>query len=83
MCRAVEGNEALKGLRPFMQKCRLFHLDIIPHDFLGKALDEIKVEDHVEDFFLPFPVVAVEDKASVLMIAVMLCVLHEATCTYL
>lgn len=68
LCRAVERNESLSGLRPFLSKARLFHLDIVPHDFLGKALDEIKVEDHVEDFFLPFPVVAIEDRASVMLV---------------
>lgn len=69
LCRAVERNESLAGLRPFLQKCHVFHLDIVPHEGLVKYMDEIKIEDHVDDFFLPFPVVAVEDRASVLMAA--------------
>ena len=69
LCRAVENNESLREVRPYVEKARLFHLDVVPHEFLSKTLDEIRIEDHVEDFFLPFPVVAVEDRASVLVAA--------------
>lgn len=48
----------------------LFDLPYIPHEILPKSVDEDQYDFLQENFFLPFPITAIEDKAS-------LCILYD------
>lgn len=66
-CGAAE--RYLPAFEDILRKARIFIFDIIPHEELPKALPSEKIEWIRENFFLPFPVVAVEDKASCIVIS--------------
>jgi hypothetical protein len=55
----------LPQLIPSLEQAALFHFPGIPHNFLQEVKYEINYNEANELFHLPFPVVAIEDDASI------------------
>ena len=55
----------LPHLIPILDQAALFHFPGRPHEFLTAQRDQIDYDQANELFYLPFPVVALEDDASV------------------
>ncbi len=58
----------IPALIPTLQQAALFHFPGRPHDFLPQLKDQIDYDQANELFYLPFPVVALEDDASVVIL---------------
>jgi hypothetical protein len=72
LARTVEqykdSNTHVRGLWNLMQHSRLFVFDKLSQDFLPKAYTVEEAEFANESFFLPFPLIAVEDAAGVVFV---------------
>ena len=66
MCWIAE--KGLTPLQKILREARLFVFPARPHDVLPRSHSEEEIEFLRESFFLPFPTIAVEDKASCLII---------------
>lgn len=65
LCGIVEAH--IPEMIPILRKAKIFEFPVVPHEFLPKVFSE-DIEWFEENFFLPFPVVAIEDKASCMIL---------------
>jgi len=65
LCNMLERH--FPDLAPFMEEAKVFYLPVNPHEMLQDELEEDQ-GDRLDLFRLPFPIIAVEDNASVVVI---------------
>tara|TARA_R100001086_G_scaffold192515_1_gene109732 strand:- start:11032 stop:11964 length:933 start_codon:yes stop_codon:yes gene_type:complete len=56
--------DRFRGLRDILARAHVFHFDYAPHEVLPKSYTREELNFHAEHFVLPFPVVAIEDRSS-------------------
>lgn len=64
LCRIAERQPVPQQLRKAVEQARLFRFEFNPHEALPKAYKPDVLEWLMENLYLPFPCVAVEDRAS-------------------
>src|SRR4051794_2416218 len=62
LCAIAENQ--LPTLVPLLKRAKLFDFPHAPHEILPKSFPPDEAAFYRENFFLPFPVICVEDKAS-------------------
>lgn len=67
LCRFAERQTVLKGLQGILEQAHLFQFPYAPHDVLPKTYTREALDFHKEHFALPFPITAIEDNASCLV----------------
>lgn len=67
LCGVVERHAP--SLRTYLDDAALFFLDAAPHDILDKSVTAEELQFLDENFHLPFPVIAIEDAASCVILA--------------
>lgn len=65
-CRVAE--RQVPELERVLRRVALFLLPAAPHTFLPKSWEEDEAEFYQENFFLPFPMIAIEDTASLTLL---------------
>lgn len=68
LCKIVEHHQELRDLKQPLNEAALFVFDKPPHEFLPKSYDEADTRWLMDNFYLPFPVTAIEDPASVVVL---------------
>jgi len=66
VCRVAE--RAMPDLASMLSKSKLFWFDGKPHEFLPKEITDKDMEFLSEQFMLPFPIVAIEDVGSLVIL---------------
>ena len=66
ICGVAE--KGLPDLIPILKKCKLYHFDKPPHEFLPKDIDPEILVFLNDNFMLPFPIIAIEDAAGVVIL---------------
>lgn len=66
LCGLAERHEVIKEFRPILENAKIFELSGSAIELLPKSID--RYEYYQDNFFLPFPVVAIEDTESCIIL---------------